>query len=45
MLRCHEGFLAEKQTDDELRALFLRRAGPIAAAFAITIDAPPGAGD
>jgi hypothetical protein len=41
MLRCFEGAYAEgSNIDVKLQDLFYRRSGPIASAFAITIDAP-----
>lgn len=43
LLRCKQGHVASGETDHVLERLFYRRSGPIAAAIAITIDAPPGA--
>lgn len=42
LLRCNEGHIATGETDHVLEGLFYRRTGPISAAIAITIDAPPG---
>jgi len=42
LLRCREGYASVQASDDEFVAIFNRRSGPIAAAFAITIDAPSG---
>ena len=40
VLGCREGYRTTNLTDHELESLFYRRTGPIAAAFAITIDGP-----
>jgi hypothetical protein len=40
LLGCHEGYIATGQNDERLADIFFRRGGPIAAAVAITIDAP-----
>lgn len=41
-IECKVGYLAEKESDEGLSRIFNRRAGPIAAAIAVTFDAPPG---
>jgi hypothetical protein len=41
LLQCKTGYIAEKESDPGLDAVFRRRTGPIAAAIAITLDAPP----
>lgn len=42
LLRCLEGYVADEETDHVLEQLFYRRSGPISAAIAVTIEAPPG---
>jgi len=42
LLPCKEGHVASGETDQVLERLFYRRAGPIAAAIAITVEAPEG---
>ena len=42
LITCEEGYIAQREADEGLRAVFNRRAGPIAAAMSITFDAPPG---
>lgn len=39
-LDCKVGYLAKKESDESLRQIFHRRSGPIAAAIAVTFDAP-----
>jgi len=41
-LRCREGHVASDETDHVLEQLFYRRSGPIAAAIAVTVEAPDG---
>jgi hypothetical protein len=40
LLECETGYIAEGRNDNGLNYIFTRRAGPIAAALAITLDAP-----
>jgi len=40
VLACHDGHAADNFDDNGIRGVFYRRSGPIAAALAITIDAP-----
>ena len=40
LLQCRVGYIAEKERDIGLERVFSRRTGPIAAAIAITLDAP-----
>jgi hypothetical protein len=42
LLRCKEGHVASGETDHVLEQLFYRRSGPIAAAIAVTVEAPDG---
>jgi len=42
LVSCREGHVATGTTDHVLENLFYRRSGPIAAAIAVTVDAPPG---
>jgi len=42
LLRCHEGHIADGETDHVLEQLFYNRTGPISAAIAVTIETPPG---
>jgi hypothetical protein len=43
-MACHEGHVAENESDEGLRLVFNRRSGPIAAAIAITFDLPASGG-
>lgn len=40
LLQCEDGYIAGDPSDSNLRYVFRRRTGPIAAAIALTIDAP-----
>jgi hypothetical protein len=40
LLECHTGYIAESRVDRGLNYIFNRRSGPIAAAIAVTLDAP-----
>ncbi len=40
LLDCETGYIAESRTDGGLNYIFNRRSGPIAAALAVTLDAP-----
>ena len=40
LITCEEGYIAQRESDEGLVAVFNRRAGPIAAAMSITFDAP-----
>lgn len=42
LLGCFEGYIAQPKNDPGLYEVFFNRSGPIAAAIAITIDAPSG---
>jgi len=42
LLPCKEGYVVTGETDQVLERLFYRRSGPIAAAVALTIEAPDG---
>lgn len=42
LLSCREGHIAGTETDPVLEQLFYRRSGPIAAAIAVTVEAPEG---
>jgi hypothetical protein len=44
LLECEVGYISAGLGDQGLQAIFFRRGGPLAAAIAITIDAPPVAG-
>jgi hypothetical protein len=41
LLDCETGYIAESRSDGGLNYIFNRRNGPIAAALAVTLDAPP----
>jgi hypothetical protein len=41
LVSCREGHVATDTTDHVLENLFYNRTGPIAAAIAVTVDAPP----
>ncbi len=40
LITCEEGYIAQREFDDGLEAVFGRRAAPIAAAFSIAFDSP-----
>ena len=40
LITCEEGYIAQREADDGLLAVFSRRDGPIAAAMSITFDSP-----
>jgi len=44
-LDCKVGYLTKKESDEGLRQIFYRRSGPIAAAIAVTFDAPSVSGN